>query len=97
MYAIRLNPYTLQRETNSLLLKSRLYNLRIEGGNSFKSPSDEFFIIVMDLHNIDVVVDDEDLAIFLLCSLSSSYKNFCETLLYGRENFSFDDVKNALI
>ena len=45
----------------------------------------------MDLYNIDVVVDDEDLAIFLLCSLPSSYKNFREIFLYGRENLSSDD------
>ena len=45
----------------------------------------------MDLHNIDVVADDENLVIFLLCSLSSSYKNFRETFLYERENLSSDD------
>ena len=50
----------------------------------------------MDFQNIDVKLDDEDLAIYLLCSLPPSYKYFRETLLYGRENLSSDDVKNAL-
>ena len=51
----------------------------------------------MDLHNIDVVVDDEDLAIFLLRSLPSPYKSFREIFLYSRENLSSDNVKNELI
>ena len=50
----------------------------------------------MDLRNIDVKLDDEELAIYLLCLLPHSYKHFRETLLYGRDNLSSDDVKNTL-
>ena len=50
----------------------------------------------MDLQNIKVKLDDEDLAIYLLCYLPLSYKNFRENLLYGKENLSSDDVKNSL-
>ena len=89
--------YMAKSITNRLLQKSRLYDLSLEEGGSLKSLLDEFSTIVMDLHNIDVVVDDEDLAIFLLCSLPSSYKNFRETVLYGRDVLSSDDVKNALV
>lgn len=76
--------YMAKRVTNRLLLKSRFYDLRLEEGNILKFHLDEFFTFVMDLHNIDVVVDNEDLAILLLCSLPSSYKIFRETLVYGR-------------
>ena len=62
-----------------------------------KSYLDDFNTIVMDLHSIYVVLDDETLSIFLLCSLLTSYKNFVETLLFGKENFGSDDVKNNLI
>ena len=82
--------------TNRLLLKSRLYDLRLEEGKPLKPHLDEFYSIVMDLQNIDVKLDDKDLAIYLLCSLPPSYKHFRETLLYGRDNLSSDDVKNAL-
>ena len=82
--------------TNRLFLKSRLYDLRLEEGKPLKPPLDEFYSIVMDLQNIDVIIDDEDLAIYLLCSLPPSYKHFKETLLYGRGNLSSDDVQNAL-
>ena len=88
--------YMAKSVTNRLLLKSRLYDLRLEEGKPLKPYLDDFYSIVMDLRNIDVEIDDEDLAIFLLCSLPPSYKNFRETLLYGRENLSSEDVKNAL-
>ena len=88
--------YMAKSVTNRLLLKSRLYDLRLEEGKPLKPHLDEFCSIVMDLQNIDVKLDDEDLAIYLLCSLPPSYKNFRETLLYGRDNLSSDDVKNVL-
>ena len=67
--------------TNRLLLKSRLYDLRLKEGNSLKTHLDEFFSIVMDLYKINVKLDNEDLAILLPCSLPTSYKNARETLL----------------
>ncbi|MBA0784556.1 hypothetical protein Gotri_026877 [Gossypium trilobum] len=33
----------------------------------------------------------------LLCSLPSSYKYFWETLIYGRDKLSFEDVKGHLL
>lgn len=50
----------------------------------------------MDLQNIDVTLDDEDLAIWLLCSLPPSYKHFRETILYRRDDLSIDDIGDAL-
>jgi LTR polyprotein gag-polypeptide-like protein len=49
--------------TNRLLLKSRLYDLRLQEGKPMKPHLDEFYSIIMDLQNIDVKVDDEDVAI----------------------------------
>ncbi|MBA0756331.1 hypothetical protein Gogos_021724, partial [Gossypium gossypioides] len=33
----------------------------------------------------------------LFCSLPSSYKSFRETLIYGIDNLSFEDVKGYLL
>ena len=40
---------------------------------------------VPNLKNIDIKIDDENLAIILMYSLSNSFKNFIETMLYGRD------------
>lgn len=82
---------------HQVTFESTIYDLRLEEGNSLKSYLDDFNTIIMDLHNIDVVLDDENLSIFLLYFLTTSYKNFLETLLYGMENLDSDDVKNNLI
>ncbi|GJX82833.1 retrovirus-related pol polyprotein from transposon TNT 1-94 [Tanacetum coccineum] len=57
---------------------------------------DEFNKLIGDLTNIDVDIDDEDQALMLLTSLPSSYDNFVETLLYGRESLSLEDVLSSL-
>ncbi|GKA40987.1 retrovirus-related pol polyprotein from transposon TNT 1-94 [Tanacetum coccineum] len=57
---------------------------------------DEFNKLVGDLANIDVEIDDEDQTLMLLTSLPSSYDNFVETLLYGRESLTLEDVLSSL-
>ncbi|KAG8485692.1 hypothetical protein CXB51_019003 [Gossypium anomalum] len=47
--------------------------------------------------NVEVHIDDEDQAMLLLCSLPLSYKSFRETLIYGRDKLSFEDVKGHLL
>ncbi|MBA0760337.1 hypothetical protein Gotri_023088, partial [Gossypium trilobum] len=44
-----------------------------------------------------VKIDDENQAMLLLCSLPSSYKSFRDTLIYGRDKLSFEDVKRHLL
>ena len=59
--------------TTRLLLKSRLYDLRLQEGKPMKPHLDELYSIVLDLQNIEVSLDDEDLTILLLCSLRTLF------------------------
>ncbi|GKB16042.1 hypothetical protein Tco_0849965, partial [Tanacetum coccineum] len=57
---------------------------------------DEFNKLILDLANIDIEIEDEDQALMLLTSFPSSYENFVETLLYGRESLTMEDVLATL-
>ncbi|GJW62326.1 zinc finger, CCHC-type containing protein [Tanacetum coccineum] len=49
-----------------------------------------------NLAAINTAISDEDQALLLLTSLPSSYDNFVETLLYGRDTLKLEDVLATL-
>ncbi|GKC90398.1 hypothetical protein Tco_1151047 [Tanacetum coccineum] len=57
---------------------------------------DRFNHLILDLENIDIEIEDEDQTLMLLTSLASSYENFMETLLYGMESLTMEDVLATL-
>ena len=87
--------YMAKSDTNKLLLKSRLYDLRLEEGKSLKPHLEEFYFIVMDLQKIEVKLDDEDLDIYLLCYLPPPHKNFRETLFHSTDDGATNGTSNA--
>ncbi|GJS71952.1 hypothetical protein Tco_0704793 [Tanacetum coccineum] len=58
---------------------------------------DEFHTMVGDLAAIDSAISNEDHALLLLTSLPSSYDNFVETLLYGRESIKVQGLVNKAV
>nr|GEU34698.1 zinc finger, CCHC-type [Tanacetum cinerariifolium] len=60
------------------------------------SEIEAFNKLILDLANIDIEIKDEDPTLMLLTSLPSSYENFVETLLYGRESLKMEDVLATL-
>ena len=77
-------------------LKQRLFTLHMKEGTQIKDHLDELNKILMDLKNIDVRIDEEDQALILLCLLPSSFENFINSMLYGRDTLSLKDVKSVL-
>ncbi|KAH0665910.1 hypothetical protein KY285_027116 [Solanum tuberosum] len=45
---------------------------------------------------VDIKIESEDQNLIVLCSLPPSYDTFADTLIYGKDNISLDDVSNAL-
>lgn len=62
--------------TIKLTLKQKLYSHSMMEGGSLEEHITVFKEIVADLETLEVKYDEEDLALILLCSLSSSYGCF---------------------
>ncbi|GJR61334.1 ribonuclease H-like domain-containing protein [Tanacetum coccineum] len=88
--------YMTKSLANRLYLKKKLYTYNMSPGTKLGDHIDEFNKLILDLANIDIEIEDEDQALMLLTSLPSSYKNFMETLFYGRESLTMEDVLATL-
>ncbi|GJS79988.1 hypothetical protein Tco_0729869 [Tanacetum coccineum] len=82
--------YMTKSLANRLYLK-KLYTFHIHLGKSQSEYIDEFHKLVGDLAAIDTAISDKDQAFLLLTSLSSSYDNLMETLLYGHDTLKLED------
>ena len=70
--------------------------MQMHEGESIYKHIDNFNQIVLSLKNIDVAVDDEDQVVLLLNSLSRAYENFVDTIIFGRNSLSMEEVKTTL-
>ncbi|GKF82621.1 hypothetical protein Tco_0244277, partial [Tanacetum coccineum] len=88
--------YMTKSLANRLYLKKKLYTYYMSPVTKLGDHIDKFNKLILDLANIDIEIEDEDQALMLLTSLPSSYENFMETILYGRESFIMEDVLATL-
>uniref|UniRef100_A0A251V331 Putative zinc finger, CCHC-type n=1 Tax=Helianthus annuus TaxID=4232 RepID=A0A251V331_HELAN len=88
--------YMTKSLANRLYLKKRLYTFQLASGKSLEDHTDEFNKVILDLENIDVSIDDEDKAIIFLASLPQTFEHFVDTLMYGRDSLSMEEVLAAL-
>nr|GEV29394.1 retrovirus-related Pol polyprotein from transposon TNT 1-94 [Tanacetum cinerariifolium] len=87
--------YMTKSLANRLYLKKKLYTFQMHQSKSQSKHIDEFHKLVGDLAAIDIAILDEDQALLLLTSLPSSYDNFVETLLYGRDTLKLEDIMDS--
>jgi len=88
--------YMTKSLTNKLLLKQRLFSLRMKEGTPLKQHLDQLNTILMELRNIGVTVEDEDAALILLVSLPLSFENFVQSFVVGRETITLEEVRSSL-
>ncbi|GJW53202.1 hypothetical protein Tco_0097287 [Tanacetum coccineum] len=82
--------YMTKSLANRLYLKKKLYMYYMGLGTKLGDYINEFNKLILDLANIDIEIEDEDQALMLLTSFPSSYENFIDTLLYGRESLTME-------
>nr|XP_027060706.1 disease resistance protein RGA2-like [Coffea arabica] len=88
--------YMTKSLTNKLLLKQRLFGLRMQEGTPLQEHLDQLNTILLELRNIDVKIEDEDTALILLVSLSLSYENFVQSFIGGKDTVTLEEVRPAL-
>nr|GEU73568.1 retrovirus-related Pol polyprotein from transposon TNT 1-94 [Tanacetum cinerariifolium] len=88
--------YMTKSLANKLYLKKKSYTFYMPAGRKIFEHIDEFNKIILDLANIEVKFEDEDRALLLLTYLPTSYEHFVDTLLYGREALTLEDVMAIL-
>ncbi|MFQ6642741.1 hypothetical protein Gotur_018197 [Gossypium turneri] len=89
--------YATKSLANCLVLKQHLFTFHMNECELLKDHISQFITLFNGLKNVDVKIDDEDQTVLLLCSLPYSYKSFKETLIYGKDKFSFENVKGHLL
>lgn len=88
--------YMTKSLVNHLYLKQCFYSFKMQEDRFVGEQLDVFNKLILDLENIGVTINNKDQALLLLCSLPKSYSHFKETLLFGRNFVSLDEVQVAL-
>ena len=93
------NHYLKKSLANQLILKQRLFLLRMHDCTPIKSHIAWFFSSINNLDKIEVKIEDEDQALLLLlCSLLFLYKNFKEAIIYrDKSTIKVNEIKEYLL
>ena len=81
---------------NHLYLKQALYSFKMSEDKVLTEQLNMLNELILDMENIEVSIDDKDQALLLLYSLPKTHAHFKETLLYGRESLTYEEVQFSL-
>ncbi|KAL0322518.1 UNVERIFIED_CONTAM: Retrovirus-related Pol polyprotein from transposon TNT 1-94, partial [Sesamum angustifolium] len=74
-----------------------LYGLKIQEGFDLVEHVNVFNKIITDLACLDVIIEDEDKAMILLCSMPFSCEHLVTILTYGKETIKVDEITTAFL
>ena len=78
--------------TNNLILKKKLYGLKMTKGSTLDQHINVFNQIISDLNIVDVKFIEEGMTLILLNSIPESYDNLVTTLMWGKETLEFEEI-----
>jgi len=82
--------------SNKFFMKKQLNNLRVKEGTPILQHLNAFNRILNDLLALEVKLAEEEKALLLLSSLSSSYDHLATTIMNGKETLKLEDVRQML-
>ena len=88
--------YMTKSLLNKLFMKKQLYSLQMKEGTSILQYLNTLNRILSDLLALKVKLEEEDKTLLLLSSLLSSYDHLATTIMYGKETFELEDVRQML-
>ena len=71
--------------SNKLFMKKQLYSLQMKEGTPILQHLNAFNRILSDLLALEVKLEEEDKALLLISSFSSSYDHLTTTIMYVKE------------
>lgn len=77
-------------------MTKRLDDFRKHEGIPINAQLDEFSLTIMYLKNVEIKIENEDKTLIMLCSLPTSYINFADIFVNGKDNMLVNIVSNAL-
>ena len=86
--------YNSKTLPNRIHLQHKFYTFKMIESKSIDENIDDFLKLVSGLSSVNVSVLEEVQAILLLSSLPSQYNQLKETLKYGRDTLTIEDVTN---
>ena len=93
------NTYEKETAANKVYLMRKLYDLRMKDTDSIASHLNQFDALWSQLQAQKMTMDDELKAVFLLCTLPSSWDTFCTAISASVPNgkLVYNDISGALL
>eukprot|EP00253_Pinus_taeda_P005224 PITA_05224 len=89
--------YQSKSLVNKLLLRKKLYNLRMKDGDSVTEHLNAFNTVVCQLLSVNIKISVEDKCISLLCSLPDSWDSLVIEIGSNATALQFDEIVLALL